>query len=328
MEKKFYILIPILLLTQFILAQNNYDVDIIKENSVNKKNLNAIEEREKIGKCKFIPTFEFKEGDRFIFEKNETAIKEGWDLTDYFFTREIKKDSYDRTKLYFKDFAGKVIRLIKIEEKKGIVSPESYYTFELEDSKEQISIKAQFSREYQKAEYLKEESKRQVFVLPHLIYLSEIDSFRDNFIGKTYYTNFLSNGKKFQAIKIIKAGAGSESAPIRVIFENMNGQQDFKDLCTCGTNVHSIFIDRNFFENYFLTVDPKISYQGDEETWNLITQAKIKVGMSESDLILSWGEPKKINQTVTSGKISKQFVYYDQYVYTENGKVTSFQSLR
>lgn len=149
----------------------------------------------------------------------------------YFLTKETKKEEYRRTKLLHKDYAGKIVKIIKVEEKKGIVFPDTYYTFEVEGTGEQISLRTTFSREYQKSEFDKSITKDQIYVLPYLIYLPEVDAFKQQFEGKTFYTKFPSKGRKYQPVKVTKAGAGSTNAPIRVVFENANGEQDLKDVC-------------------------------------------------------------------------------------------------
>jgi hypothetical protein len=64
----------------------------------------------------------------------------------------------------------------------------------------------------------------------------------------------------------------------------------------------------------------------------LIKEKKIMTGMSETALILSWGYPTKINRSVGSYGVHKQFVYrgYSRYspstyVYVKNGKVSGWQ---
>lgn len=324
--KRNIFLIVFISMTQIAIGQNTYDVDIKSENQAAKRTLDAQAKREAFGKCKFIYTFDYKEGDRFIFEKSETAIQYGWDLQYYYLTKESKKDEYRRTKLLNKDYGGKIVKIIKVEEKEGIVFPDTYITFEVEETGEKISLKTNFSRKYQKEQLDKSYNKEQIYRLPYLIYLPEIDSFRENYLNKTFYTKFISHGRQYQPVKITKVGAGSDNGPIRLVFENSKGEQENKDVCTCGNNVSKGFIDLNYFENYFTKEDPKKDYRGNEDIWDLITEGKIKIGMTESELILSWGQPKKINETVVSSSANKQYVYYDQYVYVANGLVTSFQS--
>jgi len=61
-------------------------------------------------------------------------------------------------------------------------------------------------------------------------------------------------------------------------------------------------------------------YEGTEE-YQMIINGKVKVGFSEKMALLSWGEPKKINRS-SHGK--DQWVYGDQYLYFEGGKMTSW----
>ena len=57
-----------------------------------------------------------------------------------------------------------------------------------------------------------------------------------------------------------------------------------------------------------------------KSSWLTILNREIVVGFTEEMVLLSWGKPKKINRA-SSGD---QWVYDGQYVYFENGKMTSF----
>lgn len=62
-----------------------------------------------------------------------------------------------------------------------------------------------------------------------------------------------------------------------------------------------------------------------------IASREIRVGMTEDMVRESWGNPNKINTTVFGGGKSEQWVYYrgkvkSEYVYLQNGVVTSFQT--
>ena len=72
-----------------------------------------------------------------------------------------------------------------------------------------------------------------------------------------------------------------------------------------------------------------------DEEWGLIEQKKIRIGMSELALVCSWGGPGlygSVNESVSRWGVHKQWVYRAcsscgaQYVYTENGKVTSWKN--
>lgn len=61
------------------------------------------------------------------------------------------------------------------------------------------------------------------------------------------------------------------------------------------------------------------------EKFNLILEGKVRIGMTKEMCKLSWGEPKDINVTITSGSKSEQWVYDDNYLYFENGILTTIQ---
>jgi hypothetical protein len=61
------------------------------------------------------------------------------------------------------------------------------------------------------------------------------------------------------------------------------------------------------------------------ENFISILQGKIRIGMTKEMCKLSWGTPQKINNTITSGKNSEQWVYDSNYLYFENGKLIAIQ---
>ncbi|MFG0593601.1 DUF4124 domain-containing protein [Delftia sp. WSY_9] len=69
----------------------------------------------------------------------------------------------------------------------------------------------------------------------------------------------------------------------------------------------------------------------DNEKFDAMISGKVMRGMSESQVKNSWGSPTKINKTIGSNGVNEQWVYrrgggVSQYVYLENGVVTSIQS--
>lgn len=59
--------------------------------------------------------------------------------------------------------------------------------------------------------------------------------------------------------------------------------------------------------------------------WNLLLEGNVKIGMTKEMCRIAWGAPKKINETITAGRKSEQWVYSDNYLYFENGKLTTIQ---
>ena len=68
-----------------------------------------------------------------------------------------------------------------------------------------------------------------------------------------------------------------------------------------------------------------IAAKFDSEAWKLILDGKVKIGMTKEMCELSFGKPKSINETITSGKKTEQWVYSKNYLYFDNGILTAIQ---
>jgi hypothetical protein len=68
--------------------------------------------------------------------------------------------------------------------------------------------------------------------------------------------------------------------------------------------------------------------QANPEYREAILNKKVTLGMSTDDVIASWGKPDHVNTTVTASGKHEQWVYGDQYLYFEDGRITSWQSSR
>ena len=73
-------------------------------------------------------------------------------------------------------------------------------------------------------------------------------------------------------------------------------------------------------------------YNRREAVDKAISQGRILIGMTNQEVLRSWGAPTKINSTISARGSSEQWVYRrekignDQYVYVENGIVRSIQT--
>ena len=59
-----------------------------------------------------------------------------------------------------------------------------------------------------------------------------------------------------------------------------------------------------------------------------IINEKIWIGMTPEMAVASWGNPEKVNKTVSSSGIKEQWVYPSDYLYFKEGILRSFQSSR
>lgn len=58
---------------------------------------------------------------------------------------------------------------------------------------------------------------------------------------------------------------------------------------------------------------------------------KVRIGMTEEEVLRAWGKPDAVNSTITAMGVSKQLVYgqglrRQQYLYIENGVLRTIQS--
>lgn len=315
-----------LLISLNIFAQ--YDVDINKNKTFTEKEKRDkyIQEREVMGGCTFIPLHEYKVGMKFYFPKDEFNLKYDSYYTNYEEITQIKKNKFQSSWIGYKDIVGKLFEIVKIEDRGPSYLSKAFITLKQVDSSFIIEHKYTWSLKFLKSYWEEDDNDGQGFGLPDVVYTGEIDSFKEKYLNKEFYSTFLVDGKRFKKVKIVEVGAGSQNAPIRAIVVNEEGVKGQIDFCTCGTNVANAYLRSGTMDNYFLNENPKDTYKGREENWELICEQKIQIGFTEDELMLSWGAPNNINKTVVSGIKHEQFVYSSQYVYLENGIVTSFQS--
>lgn len=62
-----------------------------------------------------------------------------------------------------------------------------------------------------------------------------------------------------------------------------------------------------------------------EDKWSKILNGNVSIGMTKEMCELSWGKPQKINETVTAGRTLEQWVYKSNYLYFDNGILTTMQ---
>lgn len=79
-------------------------------------------------------------------------------------------------------------------------------------------------------------------------------------------------------------------------------------------------------KNYYFNSDP-INPKWGEKIIKAIKNRDVLIGMTPTQVLLSWGNPKKINKTITKSGILEQWVYGDlgPYLYFENDKLVTIQ---
>lgn len=99
------------------------------------------------------------------------------------------------------------------------------------------------------------------------------------------------NGKKFVLVKIIDVMPGNMVFPLKLNISDSEGQHAviYMNLKNAGTETRT-------FPSLFSLSDPKDRYQAIQpETWSLIQQGKVKIGMTKEECKLSIGNPDDVN---------------------------------
>jgi hypothetical protein len=118
-----------------------------------------------------------------------------------------------------------------------------------------------------------------------------------------------------QKWKCIDVTLEEKSYFLSVIIENSIGER-------------TIILHRTFRSSnrvYSAILADYYSKEFGKENFYTILQGKVKIGMTKEMCQMSWGVPEKINETITSGKKTEQWVYSDNYLYFDNGKLTAIQ---
>jgi hypothetical protein len=86
-----------------------------------------------------------------------------------------------------------------------------------------------------------------------------------------------------------------------------------------GNQITFTSIDNLPYSNVGLYYDDVKEYEGTDD-WDKIINGKVRIGFTKEMALLSWGEPEKVNRS----SWNEQWVYGNQYLYFEDGVMTSF----
>jgi hypothetical protein len=105
---------------------------------------------------------------------------------------------------------------------------------------------------------------------------------------------------------------------LSMVFENNEGQVIMMQ--------YDSIIGNKKHNNIFNKIDAdKYATKFGKDIWNTILQGSVKIGMTNEACILSWGIPSKINETITAGNKTEQWVYPNNYLYFTDGILTAIQ---
>ncbi|GIP17683.1 hypothetical protein J40TS1_33250 [Paenibacillus montaniterrae] len=137
------------------------------------------------------------------------------------------------------------------------------------------------------------------------------------FINKSYWVNRYSDWERFMKLTVTDI-VPTSGDNFQVVFKNANGKT-YKMKETSRDFVSGILND----SDTFLSFDPYKKYSWSTSTWNMIKAEKIAVGMSKTQVELSWGRPSSTSKLSSSGITVEVWRYGTQYVSFTNGIVQS-----
>jgi hypothetical protein len=153
------------------------------------------------------------------------------------------------------------------------------------------------------------EKQKQTLIGEEFVFADGVLGGSDIQTGKAVTTE---TGQKWKCIDVT---IEEKSYLLSVIIENSIGER-------------TIILHRTFKSSnrvYPAILADYYSKEFGKETFYIILQGKVKIGMTKEMCRMSWGVPDKINETITSGKKTEQWVYSDNYLYFDNGKLTAIQ---
>lgn len=171
-------------------------------------------------------------------------------------------------------------------------------------------------------------------LIPGLIWLPEIEKADSLLKGKTFYIltsewmaedeASLRNARKFVPVVITAVEPGNEYAPVNIRFQDQTGAEFYIRTTLSGTLNSS---SRYKFPRIFSFHDPRTKYKEiADETWKLITEGKLAVGMTQSEVRLSIGKPTNIDRIPTYSGLREQWLYNSgTMIQFQDGRITNFR---
>jgi hypothetical protein len=145
------------------------------------------------------------------------------------------------------------------------------------------------------------------------------------------------NGLRHIAVNIESVTPGNHVYPLAVNFklDKMSvNQEEITALGLSADSVYTVFMtigaERSSTRNFdavFSFTNPRKKYPNvDENTWSLIEQSKVIIGMNRDECRLALGAPRQIDNIPTSSVILERWSYDDGvFLIFEDGILTRFR---
>lgn len=234
----------------------------------------------------------------------------------------------------YKAIAGKYFKVLDIikAEKQNSISGATYYFLKLEEktSKDILYYKLAVNNSTPKEiDHLLNKEKG-IPAFPFII-TGYFEKQKDLSVGKTFVfsdrvlknATDIETGKPItkkikENWKCIDLTIEDKTFILSFVFQNSEGEK----ILVPASSVNGQYSKGR---TYTLSAANKYSELFGEENFEKILSGKVVVGMTDEMCLLSWGEPNSKNITTSTGINSEQWVYDGNYLYFDNGILSTIQ---
>lgn len=263
---------------------------------------------------------QYKGQELYLIPKSESLRKYGYEG----FINDYNKSDIDKSNKFkccdgynskYDDLQGKYFLVLEvIEDPKSSYSGNAYLKLKMKETDEIVYYKysSKYSHSFPFLVVGYYEKQKQIFMGNEVL----IRPFPKIEGANQKKTLDINTGEEIELakgrfVKCIDVTIDEKYYEPALLLENDRGQKFLFALHTRDLNIRRI-LTKQEAEDY--------RKRFGEDNWHTILDEKIKVGFTEEMTIVSWGKPDKIN----TASYGDQWVYGNQYLYFENGKLTSF----
>lgn len=263
---------------------------------------------------------QYKGQELYLIPKAEILRKYGYEV----FIKDINKSAYDKSNIFkccdnynskYDELQGKYFTVIDVlEDPISSYSPYAYLKLRMKETNEitffRYETKCSYIFPFLVVGYY--EKQKEIFVGNEVLIrpfpkIEGVDQEKTVDIVTGDEIEF----EKGKYVKCLDVTIDDKYYEPALLLENDKGQKFLFELYTRYLHISRI-LTKQEAEDY--------RKRFGEENWQTILNEKVKVGFTEEMTKVSWGEPDKINRA----SYGDQWVYGDQYLYFENGKLKAF----
>lgn len=221
-------------------------------------------------------------------------------------------DSYDSDNYDYEEVAGKYYTVVDVIPDEHGYHDDQYYLKMVQD-------------ENKETYYYKYDSGSDVSF--ELILVDHFEWLKKNYIGERIYSKGTNPFGKKSANDYITGKTVDFSAGTEWTIKDVTIEEKYNSLAFIAVNEkgEQVIIEERWI-NY-----PQWALFGKDYDYlknnypdyvDKVVRGKVVIGMPKNIVVMSWGEPDKINKSLYEGGATEQWVYRSTYLYFEDGKLS------